>query len=385
MKSFIFIAFFTMSVNALAQDASGQTASNHVIAYVGTYTQGDSSSRGVYAIAMNDSGLQGSPELVAELENASFVALHPSRPLLYAVSEIGASAPDSIGIVAYFIGADGKLAKLDERSTRGGAACHVTVDPTGRCVGVANYTGGSCILYPILEDGSLGKAGAFIQHVGHSGVNADRQEAPHAHSINFNQDGTQAFVADLGKDQILLYDVDPTSGSMKPSEQAFLQLPPGGGPRHFNFHPGFEIAFTNLELTSQVALLHYDREKRTLKLAEVLDTIPEGAKGKGNSTAECLVHPSGKFLYVSNRGHNSIAAFSVDAAAKTFRSLGNTPSQGEIPRGFGMTADGRWMVLGNQKTGNVVAMSIDQETGKLTPLGKKIPLDAAVNVRFYSN
>ena len=384
MKSFIFTVLVTMSAHALAQTATDQNASNQTTAYVGTYSQGDSSSRGVYTISMDGSGLRSQPVLVAVLENASFVAMHPSRPLLYAVSEIGASGPESVGIVAFSIGKDGKLTKLNERSTRGGAACHVTVDPTGRCVGVANYTGGSCVLYPILEDGSLGKAGSFIQHVGNSGVNAGRQEAPHAHSINFNQDGTQAFVADLGKDQILLYDVDPGTGKMKPSQQSFLQMPSGGGPRHFSFHPDFDIAFSNLELTSQVALLHYDREKRTLALGKVLDTIPESAKGKGNSTAECLVHPSGKFLYVSNRGHNSIATFSVDAIAKTFRSLGNTSSEGEIPRGFGITNNGQWLVLGNQKTGNVVAMSIDQKTGKLSPVGNKLSLDAAVNVRFDS-
>lgn len=384
MKSFLFALIFTMSVHAFAQNAADPHRSAQTTAYVGTYTQGDSTSRGVYAISLVDSGLVGQPVLVAELENASFVALHPNRPLLYAVSEINASDPDSTGLVAYSIGADGKLTKLNERSTRGGAACHVSVDPTGRCVGVANYTGGSCILFPILEDGSLGKAGAFTQHVGCSGVNAGRQEAPHAHSINFNQDGTQAFVADLGKDQILLYDVDPATGTMKPSKQAFLQLPAGGGPRHFSFHPDFDLAFSNLELTSQVALLHYDREQRTLALGEVLGTIPTSAKGKGNSTAECLVHPSGKFLYVSNRGHNSIATFAIDAGDKTFRLLGNTRSGGEIPRGFGITNDGKWLVLGNQKTGNLVAFSIDQKTGELNPVGQKLQLDAAVNVRFDS-
>ncbi len=384
MKYFIFVLSLTMSVHAMAQDADKHASSSHTTAYVGTYTQGDSSSRGVYAISLGDSGLEGQPALVAELKNASFVAMHPDRPLIYVVSEVGADGPDTIGIVAYSISSEGKLTKLNQRSTQGGAACHVTVDPTGRCVGVANYTGGSCILFPILEDGSLGKAGSFIQHVGHSGVNAGRQEAPHAHSINFNQDGTQAFVADLGKDQILLYDVEPTTGTMKPSKQAFLQLPPGGGPRHFSFHPNFELAFSNLELTSQVALLNYDREQRTLTLGEVLDTIPGSAKGKGNSTAECLVHPSGKFLYVSNRGHNSIAAFAIDSASKTFRFLGNTPSGGEIPRGFGIAKNGKWLVLGNQKTGNVVAFSVDQKTGKLTPVGPKLQLDAAVNVRFDS-
>ena len=166
MKFFAFVLLLTMSVDALAQTTATPTSSKQTTAYVGTYTQGDSSSRGVYAISLDDSGLKGQPVLVAELENASFVAMHPNRPLLYAVSEIGASGPDSTGVVAYSVGADGMLTKLNEQSTRGGAACHVTVDPTGRCVGVANYTGGSCILFPILEDGSLGKAGSFHQHVG---------------------------------------------------------------------------------------------------------------------------------------------------------------------------------------------------------------------------
>ena len=373
MKTITLLLISIMPLQALAQTT----------AYVGTYTQGDSSSEGIYVVPMDKAGGLGTPVLAASLENPSFVAIHPQRPLLYAVSEIGSGGPESIGIAAFSIGPDGKLTKLNERSTGGAAACHVTVDPSGRCVGVANYTGGSCALFPILEDGSLGEVGSFLQHTGHSGENARRQEAPHAHSINFNQDGTQAFVADLGKDQILLYDVDPASGTMKPSQQAFLQLPPGGGPRHFCFHPDFDIAFSNLELTSQVALLHYDREQRTLKLGQVLDTIPESAKGQGNSTAECLVHPAGKFLYVSNRGHNSLAMFSINAAEKTFQPLGNTPSEGEIPRGFGITADGQWLVVGNQKTGNVVSMSIDQQTGKLTPAGRKLPIDAAVNVRFY--
>ena len=384
MKFSVITAFLAIAATSLFQSALAQNAAEQATGFVGTYTNGSSKSRGIYAISLGASGLSAPPRLVAELENASFVAIHPTRPLLYAVSEIGASDTKSVGLVAYSIGDGGKLAKLNQRSTLGGAACHVTVDPTGRCVGVANYTGGSCILFPILEDGSLGKAGSFIQHTGNSGVNVGRQEAPHAHSINFNQDGTQAFVADLGKDQILLYDVDPSKGTMKPSKQAFLDLPPGGGPRHFCFHPGFEIAFSNLELTSQVALLRYDQQKRTLKLVKVLDTIPPQARKTGNSTAECLVHPSGKFLFVSNRGHNSIAVFAVDAKSGSFQLMGNTPSVGEIPRGFGLTDDGRWLVLGNQKTGNVVTMSIDQETGKLTQVGKPVSLDAAVNVRVYS-
>ena len=213
-------------------------------------------------------------------------------------------------------------------------------------------------------------------------MNPKRQNEPHAHSINFNRDGTQAFVADLGKDQILLYDVDPQAGTMTASAQPLLNMPPGSGPRHFCFHPSFRVAFANLEITSKVALLDYDNQNRELAFGSILDTIPPSASGTGNSTAECLVHPSGKFVYVSNRGHNSIAGFSFNIATGDFQSIGNTPTLGEIPRGFGIDPSGRYLIVGNQKTGNLASMRIDPETGKLIPTGHEVKIDAAVNVRF---
>ncbi len=359
--------------------------SAETLVYIGTYTEGNSSSEGIYVSKLDESsGALSEPVLAATVVNPSFVALHPSRPLLYAVSEVFSDGPDVMGVIAFSINEDGTLTKLNERPSGGAAACHVAVDPTGQCVGVANYGGGSCALFPIQADGSLGEAGSFHQHVGGSGANPNRQNEPHAHSINFNADGTQAFVADLGKDQILMYEVDPQAGSMNPSKQPLLQMPLGGGPRHFCFHPSFRFAFSNLEITSRVALLQYDSAKQTLSLGTVLDTIPAGAKDSGNSTAECLVHPGGKFVYVSNRGHNSIAGFSFDAATGEFQSIGNTSTQGEVPRGFGIDPSGRYLIAGNQKTGNVVSFRIDPDTGKLTPAGDAVKVDAAVNVRFLA-
>ena len=379
MKFSVITAFLAIAATSLFQSALAQNAAEQATGFVGTYTNGSSKSRGVYAISLGASGLSAPPRLVAELENASFVAIHPSRPLLYAFlksskrHEVGWSCcvfhrrwrktcqPISVQLLA--LPAMGQLTPQGD-----GWGCELH---RRQLYSVSDF-----------RRWLLGKAGSFIQHTGNSGVNAGGRK--HRAFHQFQSGRTQAFVADLGKDQILLYDVDPSKGTMKPSKQAFLDLPPGGGPRHFCFHPGFEIAFSNLELTSQVALLRYDQQKRTLKLVKVLDTIPPQARKTGNSTAECLVHPSGKFLFVSNRGHNSIAVFAVDAKSGSFQLMGNTPSVGEIPRGFGLTDDGRWLVLGNQKTGNVVTMSIDQETGKLTQVGKPVSLDAAVNVRFYS-
>lgn len=358
-------------------------AAAETFVYVGTYTRGDSASEGIYVSTLDQSsGALSGPVLAAKAVNPSFVAVHPTKPLLYAVSEDFSGGQDSTGLIALAIAGDGTLVKLNERSTGGAGACHVSVDPTGRCVGVANYGGGSCASFPILADGSLGPVGSFHQHVGGSSVNSRRQKAPHAHSINFNRDGTQAFVADLGKDQILIYDVDSQSGTMNPSDQPFLEMPPGSGPRHYCFHPSYQYAFANLEMTSKVALLEYDGRNHTWALGSVLDTIPESAKASGNSTAECLVHPNGKFVYVSNRGHNSVAAFAFDVASGDFEPLGHTSTGGEIPRGFGIDPSGRYLIVGNQKTGNVVTLRIDTNTGKLTATGHAVNVDAAVNVRF---
>ena len=372
MRFVVLLALCLVTVAAMAD----------TLVYIGTYTERGSSSEGIYVSKLDESsGALSEPVLAATLANPSFVAIHPGRPLLYAVSEVSSAGPETIGVVAYSIENDGTLTKLNERASGGSAACHLSVDPTGYCVGVANYGGGSCASFPISEDGSLGETGSFHQHVGGSGVVANRQKEPHAHSINFNADGTQAFVADLGKDQILVFDVDAQAGTMTPATPAFVELPPGGGPRHFCFHPGYKYAFSNLEITSQVALLRYDGAKLTL--GPVLSTLPASAGETRNSTAECLVHPNGRFVYVSNRGHNSIAGFSFDDASGQFQSIGNTSTQGEVPRGFGIDPSGRFLIAGNQKTGNVVSYRIDSETGELTPSGHAIDVDAAVNVRFW--
>ena len=348
------------------------------LVYIGTYTRG--SSEGIYVSQLNkQTGALSTPRLAAKLENPSFVALHPNGEFLYAVSEVGSA--DAAGLTAFAIEDDGGLNKLNDRSTLGGAACHVQVDPTGRCVGVANYTGGSCATFPIRDDGSLGELGSFHQHSGGSNVNRRRQEAPHAHSINFNADGTQAFVADLGMDQILIYDVDAASGTMKPAEQAALKLPPGGGPRHFSFSPSHASAFSNLELTSDVAWLDYDAGQKTLQFRDVASTLPADWTGSGNSTAECLVHPTGNFLYVSNRGHHSIAVFAVDSKSKSLKLLETESTQGEVPRGFGISDGGDFLIAGNQRSGTVFTYRIEA-SGQLTATGHQIKVDMPVNVRI---
>ncbi|QEG01644.1 6-phosphogluconolactonase [Stieleria maiorica] len=361
---------------------AGTVCSAETLVYFGTYTRGDSASEGIYVAKLDaETGALSQPRLAAEADNPSFVAIAPGGKTLYAVSETPFTDENSIGIVSYSILADGTLKKLNERSTRGGGACHVAVDPSGKCLGVANYGGGSCASFPINDDGSMGEIASFHQHVG-SSINPRRQQEAHAHSINFNADGTQAFVADLGLDQIVIYDVDLETAAMTPSKQRSLKMPAGGGPRHFCFAAQGSVAFANLELTSQVALLRYDDAAKCLSVLDVASTLPGGRAVPGNSTAECLLHPNGRIGYVSNRGHNSIAVFGIDASDGNIRWIENESTRGEIPRGFGIDPGGKFVVVANQKTGNIVSLKIDPATGALSPTGSEINVGTPVNVRF---
>ena len=360
---------------------AASTCAAETLVYFGTYTRGRSDSRGIYVARFNETtGELSAPRLAAEAANPSFVAIAPNGRTLYAASESG-SGDDAVGIVSFKINRDGSLTRLNGRSSGGPGACHVAVTPDGRSVGVANYSGGSCALFPVQTDGSLGPIGSFHQHTGHS-VHPRRQSGPHAHSINFNTDGSQAFVADLGLDKILIYDVDSTSGTMTPADPPSMPLPEGTGPRHFCFVPNAQAAVTNLEMSSQVALLKYDNENGTLALSQIVSTLPENTDRSGNSTAECLVHPNGRYAYVSNRGHNSIAIFRIDAEDATITPLGHQPTGGETPRGFGIHPSGDFLIVGNQNSGNVTTFRINPETGMLSRVGDEIKIDAPVNVRF---
>ena len=376
---------FTALIFLLAMSFSPLAA--ETLVYIGTYTKGNSGSEGIYLSRLNeDTGTLSAPELVAKLENPSFVAISPDKQFLYAVSEVGSGDEKTMGVFAYRIEEDGTLEALNSRSTGGAAACHLMVHPTGKLLAVANYTGGSTASFPIAKDGSLGERASLIKHQG-SSVNARRQQEPHAHSLNFSPDGKQALVADLGADKLFIYDVDTASAKLTPAAPADLSMPAGGGPRHLCFAPeanedGSFFVASNLELTSEVTLLSYDPNNGQLTMLKKRSTLPDGESVPGNSTAECLIHPSGRFVYVSNRGHNSIAVFRLNHDRQTLRLVQNQSTSGEIPRGFGITPDGRFLVAGNQNSGNVVSMQINPKNGKLTPVEGEIEVGAPVNVRF---
>ncbi|MEZ5945121.1 MAG: lactonase family protein [Planctomycetaceae bacterium] len=355
--------------------------------YVGTYTSGDS--EGVYSFELSlESGKPTEPVLAAKLTNPSFVAFDPQHHFLYAVNEVNdfpGAKPTKRGdggVSAFRIdSATGKLTPLNSQLTRGGAPCHVSVDATGRNVLVANYGGGSVSVLPVNDDGSLKETSSFVQHEG-SSVDPGRQEGPHAHSVNLSLDNKFAFVADLGLDQVLVYRFDAKNGTITPNDPPHASVKPGGGPRHFAFHPSGKFAYTNNEMTLVETAFKYDAAAGTLTPFQYISTIPDDAVRKGASTAETLVHPSGKFLYVSNRGHGSIAAFTIADDGSLTR-IGNYSSGGKVPRNFGIDPTGKFLVAANQDNGVIEVLRIDQETGVLTETGHRINVPNPVCIRMF--
>ncbi len=350
--------------------------------YIGTYT--GNGSQGIYLAELDlKSGELKLVGLAAELDNPTFLAIHPSGKTIYAAGEIGNFHGKKAGAVSALSiePKTGKLTLLNQQSSEGSGPCHVTVDKTGQVALVANYGGGSVASLPIGPDGKLAEAASAIQHEG-SSVNKGRQSSPHAHSINVDPANKFAFAADLGLDKILIYKLDPATAKLTPHDPAFAATPAGGGPRHFAFHPSAKYAYVCNEMTSGVTAFAYDAAKGTLTELQTLSTLPEDYKTPGNSTAEIQVHPSGKFVYVSNRGHHSLAIFAIDEATGKLTAVGHESTGGKTPRNFGIDPTGQYILACNQDSKSVHVFRIDTATGKLKPTGSSIEVANPVCVKF---
>ncbi len=360
--------------------------SSQYILYVGTYTEDGSRSKGIYAYRYDAGTGQTTPlGLAAETTNPSWVALHPKGRFLYAVNELpNYKGPNSGGVSAFSIDhATGKLTFLNEVPTRGADPCYVTVDKTGKYVLVANYTGGSIAAFPVLSDGKLGEASAFVQHTGH-GPNAERQEGPHAHSIDLSPDDRFAMVDDLGLDELLVYKFDSSKGTLTPNNPPFAKVDAGAGPRHFVLRPDGKFAYVISEMGHTVTVFSNDAASGRLQSVQAITTLPKGFTGR-NDDAEIRVHPSGKFLYASNRGDDSIAIYAIDSSKGTLTQVGITPTGGKEPRGMEIDPTGEMLFAANQKSDNIVVFRIDQQTGQLTPTGQKFDVGSPVCVKFLKN
>ena len=346
--------------------------------YFGTYTWGENTGKGIYRSTLDtDTGKLSEPILAAEAKNPSFLEIHPNGKFLYAVSEVGRAG----GISSYAIySKTGNLRYLNKQPSGGSGPCHVSIDSTGRNVLVANYGSGSASVVPIKPNGSLAEPTGFVQHTG-SSANPSRQKGPHAHSINVSPDNRFAFVADLGIDKVMIYKLNIEKGTITKNNPPYAKVKPGAGPRHFSFHPSGKYAYVINELDGTVTAFTYESASGTLSEIQTITTLPTGFNAN-NKCAEIRVHPTGRFLYGSNRGHNSIVVYKIDSSKGTLTFVEHETADINTPRNFNIDPTGKFCLVGNQGTNSVVVFRINQRTGALEPTGHKISIGRPVCIRF---
>ena len=364
---------------ALAEPARPRAAD--ALLYVGTYTEAGRTD-GLYLLRMDTlSGALRQVEAVDVGANPSFLTIHPNGRTLYSVNEVTETEGRPTGAVrAFAIDAEsGALTWLDEQPSEGAAPCYVSTDRKGRFVLVANYVSGTVATLPIDETGALDHASHVVQHVGKGPVTA-RQEHAHAHCVVPHPSNRFVLAADLGVDRVLVYRFDEGTGALQHVEERDAVLPPGTGPRHLAFHPTLPLVFVSGELNSTVSALHCDPQTGALRVVQTLSTLPASFKGE-NFPADIHVAPSGRTLYVSNRGHNSVAVFSIGArgtlALQQVMSTG-----GNWPRNFTIDPSGRWLLVANQKSGSVVVFVRDAESGRLSATAQRIDIPSPACLRF---
>ena len=355
----------------------GRAAASAAEQYVYFGTGGQGGSQGIYRSILDlETGVLSEAVLAAEIERPGFLALHPNGNFLYSVCAVAGSGG---GVSAFAIDrSDGGLRRLNTQPSGGVNPCHLTVDRSGKCVLVANYSSGSVAVLPLVEDGTLAPVSSLIQHEG-SSVNKQRQQGPHAHSVNVGPANAFAFVADLGTDEVMIYRIDPEAGRL--TAHGSVKLKPGSGPRHSAFHPRAEFAYVINEMASTITVFRFDEGKGTLAELQTISTLPGEWAGE-NTTAEIQVHPSGNFVYGSNRGHNTIAAYRVDRAEGTLSFIEHEPIRGEVPRNFGIDPSGTYLLAAGQTSGTVAVFRIDPESGELKFTGSEIKTPNPICVTF---
>jgi 6-phosphogluconolactonase len=348
--------------------------------FVGTYT--NETIKGIYAFRFDEqSGALSPVGLAAETPSPSFLTASASGRVVFAVNEIGTFRGEKSGSVTSFAvdPATSKLTEISVQASGGAAPCHLTLDRTGRYLAVANYTGGNFALLPVDATGKLGPAKVVVAGQG-SGPNRQRQEGPHGHSVVFDAQNNFLIGSDLGIDRLLVYRFGAASGTLVAHDPASASLPPGAGPRHFAFHPDGRFAFSINELASTITSFSWDATSGRLGPVGSISTLPADFHGD-STTAEIAVHPNGRFVYGSNRGHDSIAVFSINPDG-TLRLVEHESTRGQTPRNFAIHPSGRWLIAANQKSDTLAVFRIDDKTGALAPVGPLASVGSPVSVLF---
>jgi 6-phosphogluconolactonase len=380
-RSIVFVLAGALAGAALV--AQAPEASIRV--YFGTYTGQRSTSKGIYVSRLDlRSGALSTPELAIEASNPSFLAAHPKGRFLYAVNEVGRFEDKPTGSVSAMAidPKTGALTLLNQQASVGGGPAHLSVDKAGRHVLVANYGGGSVAVLPIDPDGKLRPASSSMQHTG-SSVNPQRQNRPHAHAINLDPENRFAYVPDLGLDKVMIYQFDAAKALLTAAEPPYVVTAPGAGPRHIALAATGRMAWVINEMDCTIAGFTRDPKTGALTPLQTISTLPDGVTvQQGFSTAEVILHPSGRFLYGSNRGHDSLTVFAVDPKTGKLTFVQNEPTLGKTPRGFNIDPSGAWLVAGNQDSNAIAVFRIDRNTGRLTAVGQPIELGMPVSVEF---
>ena len=377
---------------ALSIALAAGAAEPPLLVYVGTYTDWSllmplhrnppgERSRGIYAFRFDTGrGVLTPLGLAAETVNPTYLTFSPSGRFLYAANEIYQHGGQATGTASAFSidRESGRLTLLNQMASGGTGTCYARVDLSGRNLLLANFGSGSVSVLPLKADGSLRPASAFVQDRG-SGPNP-RQAGPHAHSFNLSPDNRFAVEAEFGMDRLIVYRFDAANGTLSPAQPPFVTLRPGAAPRHFTFHPRGGVAYCLNEIDSTITVLAYGPDSGSFRELQTLSTLLAGFHAM-NTAAEVLVHPSGRFLYASNRGHDSIAVFSVDDSGR-LTLAGHVPSGGRTPRGFCLDPEGRWLITANQGTHNIAVFSVDPATGMPKPTGQSLEVRSPVCVKF---
>ncbi|MCR9132554.1 MAG: lactonase family protein [bacterium] len=366
------------------QDQKIETIKQPQKVFIGTYTQDEGwvngKGDGIYVGELAKDGLTiNDVQLAAELKNPSFLTISPDQKNLYAVSEIGSGEPGSGLVVAFSITEDATLTEVGRYPTNAYSPCYVSVDATGKLVFVVNYQGGVAMVYRRLEDGSL----EFVQELNHEGSGPHpNQGSSHPHMTKISPDNNFLFIPDLGADKIWSYRINHYDVAVSKTAQVFAQSEPGAGPRHMDFHPTKNLVYVMNELNSTVSVMEYNPTTGALTQIQSISTLPDTFTD-WNSSADIHVHPNGKHVFASNRGHNSIVVFSVDEETGKLTALQRISSEGEIPRNFALHPSGDQLYVANQNSDNIAIFEIDSETGTLTFSGNSLEVPTPVNITFY--
>lgn len=373
-----------MSMNRSLQVLNRADPGTDHLVYVGTYNT--AKGKGIHAYRLDSaSGQLSSLGLASEAVNPTFVAVDPRGRFLYVTKEVSRHEGRKSGAVKAFAidRRTGKLRFLNEASSGGTVPCYVALDKRGKYAMVANYGSGSVEVIRVRKDGRLGKVTAFDQRAG-SSVNPERQEGPHAHWIDVSPDNRYMLSTDLGLDKVFVYRLDEKTGALEPNDPPYALADHGSGPRHIAFAPSGRFVYVIGEMGSTITTFSYDAARGALHKLQSISTLPKGFKGQSDC-AEIAVSPSGKHVYGSNRGHDSIAVFSVDSKKGTLTPVEHVPSQGKTPRHFAIDPTGSYLVAANQDSDSLVVFRIHQKTGRLTPTGQTLQVRSPACVRFVTS